>query len=1055
MVSVLAVALALPWVGSVPAAAASSTLVVNEIDYDQASTDTAEFVELKNVSSGPIDLDAYSVELVNGNGTLVYQTIDLPGVSLASGDYFVICGSTATVAECDLDAAPDSNLVQNGSPDAVAIKLAGAIVDTVSYEGDTGAPYTEGSGAGLDDDPDQADLGISRFPDGTDTDQNNADLSARCITPGAANSSASTGCEPVEAGSLVVNEIDYDQPSTDGAEFLEIKNAGNAAVDLDPYIVDLVNGNGTTVYQSINLPSTMLGAGDYFVVCGNAANVAECDLDASPDTNLIQNGSPDAVAITLAGAIIDTVSYEGDTGAPYTEGSGVGLEDTDELDHGISRFPDGTDTNQNNADLSLRCITPGATNSSASGSCEPPVTARIRDIQDAMHFSPLDDRAVADVPGIVTAVSGNGFWFQDPDPDASNATSEGIFVFTGSSPTVAVGDSILVDGVADEFFPGGFGSGNLSTSEITSPTIELVSSGNSLPAATVIGNGGRVPPSEVIDDDATGDVNTTGSFDAASDGIDFYESLEGMLVRVNDAVATSPTNNFGEIAVIGDNGANATQRTARGGVYISPTDFNPERVILDDALSSPATVDVGDTFTSPIIGPLDYSFGNFKLLHTSTPTVSRNGLTPETTDASVAGELSTASFNVENLDPGDGPEKFNGLAHQIVDNLASPDILGLEEVQDNNGATNDGTVDASVTYNALIAAITAAGGPTYDFRDVAPENNQDGGEPGGNIRVGFLFRPDRVSFIDRPGGDATTATTASSGPDGPELSVSPGRIDPTNAAWDDSRKPLAGEFEFNGEKLIVVANHFNSKGGDDPLFGRVQPPVLSSEVQRLQQAQVVNDFADSILAADPDANAIVLGDMNDFEFSPVLATLAGDVLTNLIESIPQIDRYTYVFDGNSQVLDNFLVTDALNAVPHEFDIVHANSEFSEERRRTDHEPLVGRFCLDQTGPELDVSVSPDVLWPPNHKYRMVEATVQVTDDADPDASFELVSVTSDEPDNGPDDGNTVNDIVIVDDQTFKLRAERSGSGDGRVYTVTYQATDTCGNVTVESATVEV
>ncbi|MGH2556763.1 MAG: endonuclease/exonuclease/phosphatase family protein, partial [Actinomycetota bacterium] len=711
------------------------------------------------------------------------------------------------------------------------------------------------------------------------------------------------------------------------------------------------------------------------------------------------------------------------------------------------------DTNDNVADFEgPKTANPQNLSGEMNEPPEPPVAARIRDIQAATHFSPLDDRAVADVPGIVVAVRGNGFWFQDPDPDATNATSEGLFVFTGAAPTVAVGDSILVDGVADEFF---IGSGNLSTTEITSPTIELVSSGNALPPATVIGNGGRVPPSEVIDDDATGDVNTTGSFDAATDGIDFYESLEGMLVRVNDAVATSPTNSFGEVSVLGDNGVNATQRTARGGVFISPMDFNPERVILDDALSPPATVDVGDTFTSPIVGPLDYSFGNFKLLHTSTPTVSRNGLTPETTDAAVAGELSTASFNVENLDPTDGPEKFNGLAQQIVDNLASPDIIGLEEVQDNNGATNDGTVDASATYNALIAAITAAGGPTYDFRDVAPENNQDGGQPGGNIRVGFLFRPDRVTFIDRPGGDATTATTVSSGPDGPELSVSPGRIDPTNTAWDDSRKPLAGEFEFNGEKLIVVANHFNSKGGDDPLFGRVQPPVLSSEVQRLQQAQVVNDFADSILAADTNANAIVLGDMNDFEFSPVLATLAGDVLTNLIESVPNNDRYTFVFDGNSQVLDNYLVTDALNAVPHEFDIVHANSEFSEERRRTDHEPLVGRFCLDQTGPELAVSVSPDELWPPNHKYRTVEATVQVTDDADPDATFELVSVTSDEPDNGPDDGNTVNDILIVDDTTFKLRAERSESGDGRVYTVTYQATDACGNATIESAAVEV
>ena len=69
--------------------------------------------------------------------------------------------------------------------------------------------------------------------------------------------------------------------------------------------------------------------------------------------------------------------------------------------------------------------------------------------------------------------------------------------------------------------------------------------------------------------------------------------------------------------------------------------------------------------------------------------------------------------------------------------------MAVEEIQDNNGATNNGTVDASATYAQLIATIAAQAGPTYQFRDIAPENNKDGGEPGGNIRQGFLFRTDR------------------------------------------------------------------------------------------------------------------------------------------------------------------------------------------------------------------------------------------------------------------------------------------------------------------------
>src|ERR671911_1031508 len=81
-----------------PASAASTTLVINEVDYDQPSTDTAEFLELKNVTGAPIDLDPYAIELVNGNagGAAVYQTIQLPAFSLAAGEHYVVCANTAT-----------------------------------------------------------------------------------------------------------------------------------------------------------------------------------------------------------------------------------------------------------------------------------------------------------------------------------------------------------------------------------------------------------------------------------------------------------------------------------------------------------------------------------------------------------------------------------------------------------------------------------------------------------------------------------------------------------------------------------------------------------------------------------------------------------------------------------------------------------------------------------------------------------------------------------------------------------------------------------------------
>lgn len=592
---------------------------------------------------------------------------------------------------------------------------------------------------------------------------------------------------------------------------------------------------------------------------------------------------------------------------------------------------------------------------------------RIHDIQGASQTSPKVGQTVTNVPGIVTAVRSNGFYLQDPNPDSDDATSEGIFVFTSSAPnaSIAVGAAVNVNGTVSEFIPGGASTGNLSTTEITSPTVTVVSTGNPLPAPTVIGIGGRVPPTQVIEDDSFA------VFDPASDGIDFYESLEGMLVQVNNAVAVGPTAVFSE-GTTGENreipllpDGNGSPRTARGGIYITPTDFNPERLIVGDVLNSSVpdlpAANVGDSFPGAIVGVIDYSFGNFKLYTTgAVPPLSPANLAREVAAVAQPEDLSTATFNVENLDIGDGQAKFDSLAAAIVGNLRSPDILSLEEVQDNDGPTDDGVVDASLTLDTLVSAITAAGGPAYQYRVINPVNDQDGGEGGGNIRVVFLFNPNRVSFIDRsaPSGTdlSTTAVSAVNGPTGAELSFSPGRIDPTNPAFNSSRKPLAGEFLFNGHKLFVIGNHFNSKGGDTPLFGSSQPPVLNSEPQRIQQATVVNSFVQSLLAIDPTANVVVLGDLNDFQFSTPLATLQqGGILNDLITGLPENEQYSYVFDGNSQDLDHILVGNTLLPVA-SLDVVHINSEFADQM--SDHEPLLSRLNLPVT--PLSVSaISPN------------------------------------------------------------------------------------------------
>ncbi|MCO6451230.1 MAG: lamin tail domain-containing protein, partial [Caldilineales bacterium] len=103
---------------------------------------------------------------------------------------------------------------------------------------------------------------------------------------------ATPNVQAVDPDGLVINEIDYDQPSTDTAEFVELKNGGANPIDLDPYILQFVNGSGGALYDSIDLPAIVLAPGDYFVVCANAATVSNCDLDDGPDTNFIQNGAP-------------------------------------------------------------------------------------------------------------------------------------------------------------------------------------------------------------------------------------------------------------------------------------------------------------------------------------------------------------------------------------------------------------------------------------------------------------------------------------------------------------------------------------------------------------------------------------------------------------------------------------------------------------------------------------------------------------------------------------------------------------------------------------------
>ncbi|MER5991161.1 endonuclease/exonuclease/phosphatase family protein [Streptomyces viridosporus] len=572
---------------------------------------------------------------------------------------------------------------------------------------------------------------------------------------------------------------------------------------------------------------------------------------------------------------------------------------------------------------------------------------RIHDIQGDTRISPYAGRQVTDVTGIVTGIrtygSSRGFWIQDPVPDADPATSEGVFVFTGSTPKgVAVGDAVAVSGTVTEYVPGGASSGNQSLTQITRPAFTVVSGGNPVPAATVI-DARSVPAAYA----PAGDPAANGSIDAlplrpSAYALDRYESLEGMNVQVSDTRVVGATDPYTELWVTVKPREN---RNRRGGtVYGSYDAQNTGRLQIQSLGSAAAFPDanVGDTLAGATTGPLDFNqYGGYTLVANELGTLQEGGLRRETTRRQHAGELSVATYNVENLDPSD--DTFAAHAAAIVDHLRSPDIVALEEVQDDNGAVDDATVTAGVTVTRLIDAVEAAGGPRYDWRSVDPVDKADGGEPGGNIRQVFLFDPERVSFTDRAGGDATTAVGVTKVRGKAALTVSPGRVDPASAAFENSRKPLAGEFVFRGRTVIVIANHFASKGGDQSLTSRYQPPSRGSETQRHLQAKAVHDFTAKILTTQKNAAVVALGDINDFEFSRTTEILEGDgTLWSAIKSLPPGERYSYVYQGNSQVLDQILISPSIRrGGTFSYDSVHLNAEFHDQI--SDHDPQVLRF----------------------------------------------------------------------------------------------------------------
>ncbi|HZG08887.1 MAG TPA: Calx-beta domain-containing protein [Allosphingosinicella sp.] len=634
------------------------------------------------------------------------------------------------------------------------------------------------------------------------------------------------------------------------------------------------------------------------------------------------------------------------------------------------------------------------------------------------------------VRAVVTAVDGvgprQGFYLTEEyaDWDASDLTSEGIFVMTRNDANVGttlesfaaglkVGDLITITAQVMEYQA--FSS--MPRTILANPTgFSILSSGNPLPVLLL--DASRPIPNAILTavtpdyTDSQDDPDDT--FDAVNYGLSFWETVEGMLVTIPDMVVADgfvqtsggqpifqaystvhanpdQINSRGGYTVAGDpplsppDTPEAEDAVLRGGRHLHDGDVNPDIIEVDFsgfAMNAPAgltqSLSMGDRL-GDITGIVDFDFTDRKLFVTSIDPAGIVDTQPAQETTALGNDprsLTVATFNVENLDPGDGAARFEALAQAIAKNLNAPDIISIEEIQDNDGATNSGTTDASVTWQMLVDALNAAvPGARYQWVDQAPNNNAEGGQGGGNIRVGFLYNTNRVQLGDLPA-DATieerrqfTDRIGDGVRDaGDRIAFSDnmiaGEINP--ADWTNTRLSLLGEFRFNGNTVFVTANHFTAKGGSGEFWQFNQnleagQPTNSGFDRRVGQANDVYTMLNFIKTAAPAAGVVAGGDFNDFYFYRPLEVLTGYVLPdgsartggvrldNLTLTLAEAERYTYTFDGRSQAIDHIIADQMLSAVA-TYDIVHLNTGYNAlgtgantNPALSDHDPAVASF----------------------------------------------------------------------------------------------------------------
>jgi len=548
----------------------------------------------------------------------------------------------------------------------------------------------------------------------------------------------------------------------------------------------------------------------------------------------------------------------------------------------------------------------------------------IRDIQGDTLLSPYASQTIT-ITGVVTAVLKRGFFLQTPEKDWDGKGSDGIFVY---SP----------DWAASKW----------SEIEVTGECVDYIRDENTKPVTQIHLESSRIKSERGR---RVHSIEFTQAFIPAdaTELADLLNSLEGMLITIAAGQTfIAPSNRYGDYVLALDaNGIdNSGIRTSDGGMITEATD--PLRWFPGFRLTNynhAPRLNVGAKLISPISAPLHYRVDSYQLALTE-PFKHEDhfvSLTKSSLEAS-DNSLTIMTLNCFNLDPhieseelvmnprqdidddwGEG--RFHTLGQAVVLQANSPDIVALQEIQDNDGAEISDVVDASKTYELLIQTIQELSGIRYDWVDIEPEVGADGGQPGGNIRNGYLYNPNRVELIKE-----------SVRVFGKEMEC-----------FEGSRKPLVCEFveKTSGNKLAIINVHLASKRHQTSIFSPEEPGVDHKLTVRIEQAIAIREEARKI--HDKGCEYYITGDFNDTENSETMDYLVGLNSVNLVDILAKDERYDYNHRGKLQVLMHGIVSEQLFSGA-QYEIIHGNEligvkpgEISD--KPSDHAYVIAKLAL--------------------------------------------------------------------------------------------------------------